>query len=161
MRALLVLLGLAWAGSAAAESSVARVAELLAAPQAPDGVVFEIMQWEDRSWDWAVPLLDRHVADLRARFPGLDVALVSHGAELFELTRAAGLAETAALRQLAELHRAGVRLHVCGEYASWKQLGQDDFLSFVDVAPSGSAQLADYVRLGFVPIRLESNHALD
>ncbi len=161
MKFVLLLLGLSWAGVSAAQSSLPRVAELLAAGEAPDGVVFEIMQWEDRSWDWAVPLLDRHVGELRARFPGLDVALVSHGAELFELTRAAGLDQTAALRQLAELQRAGLTIHVCGEYARWKQLGSDDFLPFVDVAPSGSAQLADYIRLGFVPVRLESPHAPD
>ena len=134
MRALALLLCLAWAGAGTAQPSTARVAELLAAPEAPDGVVFEIIQWEDRSWDWAVPLLGRHVSDLRTRFPGLDVALVSHGAELFDLTRAAGLAETDALRQLADLHRAGIAVHVCGEYARWKHLGQDDFLPFVDVA---------------------------
>ncbi len=161
MRFVLLVMGLSWAGVAAAQSSLSRVAELLAATDAPEGVVFEIMQWEDRSWDWAVPLLDRHVGELRARFPGLDMALVSHGAELFELTHAAGLDQTAALRQLAELQRAGIAIHICGEYARWKHLGADDFLSFVDVAPSGSAQLADYVRLGFVPIRLEPPHALD
>ncbi len=161
MRVLLLLLGLSWTGTCAAQPSAAQVAELLASSQPPEGVVFEIMQWDDRSWEWAAPLLGHHVTELRARFPGLDVALVSHGAELFELTRAAGLAETAALRQLADLNRAGVALHVCGEYARWKHLEQADFLPFVDVAASGSAQLADYVRLGFVPIRLEPPRAAD
>ena len=161
MRVCLLLLCLTWAGVGVAQPSSARVAELLAAPEAPDGVVFEIIQWEDHSWDWAAPLLGRHVDALRARFPGLDIALVSHGAELFDLTHDAGLAGTKALQRLAALRRAGVALHVCGEYAAWKHLDQDDFLPFVDVAASGSVQLADYIRLGFVSIRLESPDATD
>ena len=154
---------LAWAGltAAAAQDPAARVEALLAADRAPEGVVFEIMAWEDRSWDWAAPQLTTHVRDLRTRFPGLDIALVSHGAELFELTRDAGLAATPALRELADLHGAEVAIHVCGEYAQWKRLEQRDFLPFVDVAASGVAQIENYVALGFVRIPLEAPHAPD
>ena len=154
---------LSWAGltAAAAQDPAARVEALLASDHAPEGVLFEIMAWEDHSWDWAVPQLTTHVGNLRARFPGLDIVLVSHGAELFELTRDAGLAATPALRELADLHGAGVTIHVGGDYAQWKRLEQRDFLPFVDVAASGSAQIEDYVALGFVRITLEAPHAPD
>ncbi len=66
-----------------------------------------------------------------------------------------------AMRELARLSAEGVELHVCGEYASRQRLGPLDFLDFVEAAASGSAQLADYFRPGFAPIKLEPPHAID
>jgi len=76
----------------------AALQQLLLAPQAPDGVVFEIMAWEDGTWDWTAPRLRRYVDQLREKYPGLDIVLISQGAELFDLARRAGLQETPALR---------------------------------------------------------------
>ena len=139
----------------------AALENLFTARQPPEGVVFEIIAWQDHSWDWAAPRLRVYVDRLRARFPGLEMALISHGAELFELTRQAGLQRQPAILELARLAAEGLEIYVCGEYAAWKRLGQKDFLDFVDVAASGSAQLADYLELGFVHIRLEPPHATD
>ena len=142
-------------------ASSSPIDELLSAAQSPDGVVFEIMAWRDHSWDWAVPRLRDYITRLRARFPELEFALISHGAELFELTRAAELAERPAIRELARLGNEGLAVHVDGAFAQWKRLGQRDFLDFVDVSPSADAQLADYIKLGFTHIRLEAPDATD
>jgi intracellular sulfur oxidation DsrE/DsrF family protein len=139
----------------------ARLQQLLAAQQEPSGVVFEIMAWEDNSWDWAAPQLRSYVDQLRNQYPGLDIALISHGAELFDLTRQAAARDTPAIRQLADLSAEGVDFHVCGEYAQWKRLEQQDFLEFVDVAASGKAQLANYIGLGFEHIKLEPPDGID
>ncbi len=145
----------------AADFNNAQLAQLLAAKQAPDGVVFEIMAWENNSWDWAAPMLRSYVDQLHRKYPDLDIALISHGAELFDLARSAAMKDTPAIRQLASLSEEGVDIHVCGEYARRKRLGPQDFLEFVDVAVSGSAQLADYIKLGFEPIRLEPPYGTD
>ncbi len=134
---------------------------LLAEARMPDGVVFEIMTWEDRSWDWAAPMLRDHAGRLWRRFPGLDIALVSHGHELFDLALRNRDRHRTALEIIAGLHDQGVDIHIDGEYARWKRLGQKDFPVFIDVAESGSAQLEDYLKLGFVLIRLESPDATD
>lgn len=63
----------------------------------------------------------------------------------------------AGLCQLPE----GVGIHVCGEYARWKRPGSVDYLDFDDVTTSGSAQPADYARLGFVHIKPEAPHGID
>jgi len=136
----------------------AALQQLLLAPQAPDGVVFEIMAWEDRTWDWAAPRLRRYVDQLRENYPGLDIVLISQGAELFDLPRRAGLQETPALRQLAALGEEGVNIYISGDYAKWKRFGEKDF---VDVAESGSALLEDYIELGLVPIKLEPPDGTD
>lgn len=160
-RALLFCLLLGCAPLPAADSDNARLAQLLAAGQPPAGVVFEIIAWEDNTWDWAAPMLRAYADRLRARYPQLALALVSHGAELFDLARQSALRDEPAIRELGRLEAEGVEIHVCGEYAKWKRLGPQDFLDFVDVAASGSALLADYIELGFERIRLERPHATD
>ena len=144
-----------------ADSSNARLVQLLAAGQPPAGVVFEIVAWEDNTWDWAAPMLRDYANRLRDRYPQLALALVSHGAELFDLARQSDLQDDPAIRELGRLNAEGIDIHVCGEYAKWKRLGPQDFLDFVDVAASGSALLADYIELGFERIRLERPHATD
>ena len=145
----------------AGETAAATLDRLFAGSEAPDGVVFEIIAWQDNTWDWAAPLLRRHVERLRASYPRLQMALVSHGAELFDLSRHAGLRQQPAIRELARLSAEGLEIHVCGEYAARKRLGTRDFPDFVDVAASGSAQLADYIKLGYAHIRLEPEDAID
>ena len=48
-----------------------------------------------------------------------------------------------------------VVLHVCGTYAGWQGLADEDFPAYVDVAASGPAQINDYVALGYVKIIIE------
>lgn len=145
----------------AADFQNAALQQLLLARQAPDGVVFEITAWKDNSWDWAAPLLRRYVDQLREKYPGLDIVLISQGAELFDLARRAKLQETPALRQLARLSEEGVSIYISGDYAKWKRLGEKDFVDFVDVAESGGALLEDYIELGFEPIKLEPPDGID
>ncbi len=153
---------LLWFGATpAGDADAAQLDRLLAENHSPGGVVFEIITWEDHSWDWAAPRLQDYVGRLRARFPRLEFALVSHGAELFELTREAGHSRRASIELLARLSAAGMAVHVDGDYASWKRLGPQDFLDFVDVIPSAQAQLADYASLGFTRIRLEPPDGTD
>lgn len=146
---------------AAAEFRNTKLEQLLAGNQLPEGIVFEIMAWEDHSWDWAAPMLQVYVERLRNKYGQLDFALISHGAELFDLTHRAGLANRPSIRQLADLEAGGVEIYVDGEYARWKRLEQRDFLEFVEVTASASAQLAAYVELGYASIKLEPAHAVD
>lgn len=158
---LAICLLLAFAPLQAVDQVDTGLQRLLDGEQRPEGVVFEIIAWQDNSWDWAAPMLRAYVDRLRTKHSGLEIALISHGAELFELARSAGLQDKPAMRELARLSAEGVEIHVCGEYARWKRLGPADFLDFVDVAASGSAQLADYVRLGYAHIKLEPPHGID
>ncbi len=145
----------------AAETTSLQFEELLAAEGELDGVVFEVMAWQDNSWDWAAPMLQGYVNRLHRKYPDLDVALISQGAELFDLTLRAGLKDSPPLRQLASLNAAGLEIHIDGQYARWKRLGSRDFLDFVDVVESGDAQLADYIELGFEHVKLEPPDEVD
>ncbi len=129
---------------------------LIAADAEPDGVVFEIVTWEDNTWDWAAPMLSALTWQLRNKFPGLDIALVSHGNELFDLALNQENQSKVAMQTLQSLSDDNVDIHVCGNFAQYKHLGVNDFLPFVDVSPSGPSQINDYVRLGFTRILLEA-----
>jgi len=137
------------------------VARLLAANQEPDGIVFELMAWEDNTWDWASPMIEALTGQLRQKYPAIDIALVSHGAELFDLGLNQNNAEDPSVKLLESISNNNVGVHVCGNYASFKGMGVGDFLPFVDVVPSGPAQLEDYIKLGFEHIVLEKPNGAD
>ena len=125
------------------------VDQLLSRDEAPVGVVFEIIADED-GLDWAVPAINDHVRQLRARWPGLEVAVVSHGREQFALMASDAVAYPkvhAGVRELVEEH--AVPVHVCGTHAGWYGVQPEDFPAYVDVAPAGPAQINDYQALGF------------
>jgi len=68
-------------------SASGEVQALIDRAEAPEGVVFEIVSAQSRYLDWALPEAARLSMRLRDAFPGLDIAIVSHGTEQFALTR--------------------------------------------------------------------------
>ena len=124
---------------------------LLARPSAPAGVVFEVVDRDPRALEFALAWVKRAATRLKARFPELPMALVTHGQEMFALKDdARGM--NPAIHQLAEsLSRDdGIPVHVCETYAGTRGLGAEDFPSYVDVAPEGPAQIRNYEALDYV-----------
>lgn len=137
---------------AASEGPVER---LLARPEAPAGVVFEIVSGDDDLLTVLLPQLKRDIGRLRARFPDLPIAVVTHGSEQFALLarERERQAETHAL--VEELVRSEqVDVHVCGTHAAWEGHVPEDFPDYVDVSPAGPAQINDYLNLGYERILL-------
>ena len=135
-----------------------QVDRLIEAAEPPAGVVFEIIEGEVDALGWALPKVARLSERLRARFPDLSIAVVTHGREQF------GLLANEADGPLAQLHaeaRAlqgqGIGLHVCAVHASWDGNVPEDFPDYVDVAASAPAQINDYLKLGFELIRLDKH----
>ena len=156
MRRLLTTIALlaAWAAfSSAAPAN--EIDELLAAKDAPAGVVFEIVGAEAENLDELLAEVRTDITRLRARFPGLPVAIVSHGEEQFALTTDNRATEPE-LHAIAEEIVTGenVDLHVCGTHAGWYGVDPEDFPDYVDVAPAGPAQINDYRALDYVLITL-------
>jgi len=137
------------------------VEALIAADSEPEGVVFEIITWEDNSWEWAAPMLQTATRQLRDRYPGIDIVLISHGNELFDLALKNNHPLKPAMQILQSLSEEQVDFYVSGDYAKYKKLGTKDFLAFVDVSPSGATQLQDFINLGFSHIVLERPNAVN
>ena len=126
------------------------VEQLLARDTAPAGVVFEIVTGDSRSLDWAVPQIQQDMDRLRKKFPGLEIAVVSHGQEQFSLTKNADT-ENNSIQQATRslIQNKDVSLHVCGTYAEWHGVDPEDFPDYVDVAPAGPAQINLYKEIGY------------
>ena len=149
----LALLGLVSVAQAGASDEVER---LLKADEAPPGVVFEIVTGDRHALDRAIPKVRGHVERLRGRFPGLAIAVVSHGKEEFALTRdnrAANEAVHQGVQSLVE--DEDVPVHVCGTFASWYNVPAEAFPDYVDVAPAGPARIERYQDQGYLLITLD------
>lgn len=136
--------------AAAPDSDVDRV---LALDQAPPGVVFEVVSGDPNALNAVIPQVSRYAERLRARFPDLPVAVVTHGSEQFSLM-------TSEQDSYADLHaqvraltgEGDVDVNVCGNHASWRSKTAEDFPDYVEVASSASSKLDEYRTLGYIVI---------
>lgn len=135
--------------------SVDQVAAIVSNAEPPAGVVFEIVA-NKNGLRWAIPQVQGYVVQLRQRFPAIDIAVVSHGNELFALQRAkqGEFGEVhAQVKSLATMQN--VPVHVCETYAGWKGVSAEAFPDYVDVTPTGPAQINNYVSLGYIRVVVE------
>ena len=141
------------ATGALAAAPKGEVDRVLAMDAPPPGVVFEVVSWQEDALTAIVPEITRYAERLRARFPELPVAVVTHGSEQFSLM-------TSEQDSYSELHSqvralsgdGGVDVHVCGNHASWRDKGTEDFPDYVDVASSAASKMSEYRALGYVVI---------
>ena len=141
------------ASFASAESY--RIENILALPQAPTGVVIEIVTGSENSLNWALPQAKKHIKKLRAKFPEIEIAIVTHGNEQFALT-SANKKKFKKVHSLTEQlgKEDHVQLHVCGTFASWNNVSEEDFPEYVDVTAAGPATINDYIALGYLLLKL-------
>lgn len=152
---LLILSNLVFSQVTIAQSASEQTEKIISRQQAPTGVVFEIVTGAANSLKWALPQTQKLIKKLRARFPKLEIAVVTHGDEQFALKKSNNkkFKEVHSLtQQLVE--DENVPVHVCGTYASWKNVGEEEFLDYVDVTAAGPATINDYVALGYDLIKL-------
>ncbi len=132
------------------------VDRLLQSSEMPDGVVIEVVSWDPNAWQWAAPMIKQMRQQLNERFPGIDIAVVSHGGEQFQLTRAKLAKSPDLLAGLVELDDQGVDFHVCGTHSEWNNVAETEYVDLINVSPSGPAQINDYRNLGYELIVLRS-----
>lgn len=152
---LIVLIILLAASPTGAGGEADSVAALLAAEKAPAGVVFEVATGDEDALVEVLPRLKTDIERLRARFPDLPVAIVTHGKEQFALTRE-NRKNSPELHAITEelVTDKDVDVHVCGTHAGWFDILPEDFPDYVDVAAAGPAQINDYRALDYVLIVL-------
>ena len=132
-----------------------QVEEILSLKEAPAGIVFEIVTGESNSLEWALPETKNYIKELRTRFPELEIAIVTHGNEQFALQKS----KDKKYKKVHSLTKQlvtddNVPLHVCGTYAGWKGVTEEEFPDYVDVAAAGPATINDYISLGYILIKI-------
>ena len=149
LRALLLLL-FPWLLAGPAVANALTLEQLLERPAAPAGVVFEIVDRDPQALEFALPWVKQAAERLEERFPGVPMALVTHGNEMFALQDRDKEKNAALHRQVQSLKRdRNMPVHVCETYAGWKGVAPEAFPSYVDVAPSGPSQINNYIALDY------------
>ncbi len=131
------------------------IEQLLAQKDAPFGVVFEIVEGNDDALQWAIPAVNKYIRQLQERFPGIGLAVVSHGSEQFGLMKSQQKENTAVHTAVQSLVASDVPVHVCGTHASWRGKTADDFPDYVDVTPAGPTEIRNYEAMGYVLIEIK------
>ena len=128
---------------------------MLAYSEAPEGVVFEIVEADETALDLLLPEVLDAISRIRAVFPETEFAVVSHGREEFAL-QTRYQQDNAEVHQLArELVADDVPVHVCETHAGWYGVTAEDFPDYVDVAPTGPGQINLYLELGYELVVIE------
>ena len=138
-----------------AENATQEVEQILTLKQAPAGIVFEIVTGSSNSLQWALPKTQKLIKKLHARFPKLDIAIVTHGDEQFALQKSNNKKFNKVHSLTQQLvQKNNIQLHVCGTYAGWKGVEEEEFPDYVDVAAAGPATINDYLSLGYILIKI-------
>ena len=138
-----------------ASSANEQIDDILSQDDAPAGIVFEIVTGSSNSLEWALPQTQKLIKKIRKRFPKLEVAIVTHGNEQFALT-SNNNKKYKKVHSLTQqlVQQDNVPLHVCGTYAGWKGVSEEEFPEYVDVAAAGPATINDYKSLGYILIKI-------
>ena len=133
----------------------ADIDRLLASKTAPYGVVFEVVEGDESALSWVLPRIERHSKRLRAKFPEVKIAVVTHGTEQFGLTQSfTGAKAKKISRKALQMSSAGTELHVCGGHAAARDVPASAFPAHVNVAASGPQQVRKLVSEGYVLVQI-------
>lgn len=135
-------------GSASANPDA--ISSLLLKDDPPAGVVFEVVQGDPDGLNWAIPKIRGYIKQLRARFPDIPVAVISHGQEQFSLLQENSRAneETHALAK-AFLAEEELPIQVCGNHAGMYGHRPDDYPDYVEVVDAAPRQVRRYRDEGY------------
>ena len=131
------------------------IAQILTKSETPDGVVFELI---GRNGDYLTKSLEKiqdYKKQLQAKFPKLDIAVVSHGSEQFSLTSDNAIKFKKAHSSVKRLVASDVPVYICETHASWRDVTAEDFPDYINVASQGPAQIKQYQELGYTLVVID------
>jgi len=151
----LLLLFAASFNVAVAGSDHEAVQQILADNKAPAGVVFEIAVADADALQWAIPRIRQYSEQLRNKYQGLELAVVTHGREQFALQKDNADEYEEVHKEVEQMSRSGkIPVHICQTFASWNGVDAEDFPSYVTVSATGPQQVNDYLELGYVLVEI-------
>lgn len=122
----------------------------------PAGVAFHVMDHDTEAYEWVLPRLDKYIEIIRDKWPGLPMAVVSHGDEIFSLTKANEAKYSEFHRRIRDLvQKDRINFQVCGAFAALSGVDESEFADFIEVVPSAPTQISDYRFMGYRVIHLD------
>jgi intracellular sulfur oxidation DsrE/DsrF family protein len=129
---------------------------LLKKVQPDDGVVIEIIDWSS-NWNNLITLVKPIVDQLKQVSESIDIVIVSHGSEQFELTKKnlsleskksnTFLTPLSQLEILANTNK--ITISVCGAHSRMQSFDNDKYAPFIKITDSGPALINDYLNLDY------------
>jgi intracellular sulfur oxidation DsrE/DsrF family protein len=131
------------------------VSMLLELNDPPAGVLFEVAAADPEALNWAIPKIREHISTLRSRFPGIEVAVISHGHEQFSLLdeNSTGYGDTHTLAKDL-LATENIPVQVCGNHAGMYGHKPDAYPEYVTVVDAAPKQIKRYKDLGYVVVAI-------
>ena len=127
------------------------ITEILNKNEAPDGVVFELIGSENSQYlPNALSKVETYKTQLKKKFPSIEIAVVAHGAEQFELTKNKANKEKKSHDLVKRITLDDVPVHICETHASWRGVEAADFPDYITVSAQGPIQIKQYQELGYL-----------
>lgn len=131
------------------------IAQILTKSETPDGVVFEVIGSDGDYLTSALDKIQDYKKQLQAKFPKLDIAVVSHGSEQFALTSDNAKKFKKAHNSVKRLVASDVPVYICETHASWRDVTAEEFPEYISVASQGPAQIKQYQELGYTLVVID------
>lgn len=126
------------------------VRELISNSSDVDGIVFEVLEFEARTWDWASDMIEKSSLLLKEYDSEIDIVVVSHGMDQFQLTKKAKILQEQSISLLENMVKNNtLSVSVCGAHSNMYGISEAAYISRVDVVDSGPATINDYRNLGY------------
>ena len=116
-----------------AASDKQEIDRILALEKAPIGVLFELIGREnDKYLPAGLKKIEAYKIQLKKKFPSIKVAVVTHGAEQFELTKDNAKKQSKTHNIVKRITAENVPVHVCsnGEKRGQREKGSVPFILF-------------------------------
>jgi len=131
------------------------IEDLLKQDERPAGVVIEITSGDPLYLKKIIKELQGDITKLQTKFKDLPVAIVSHARESLLLATKETKKHKGFENQIKTLASDNnTTVHVCGTYASWFNVSEEEFPDYINVSPAGPVQVDDYTDMGYILIEL-------
>ena len=137
-------------------SDKADINKILAMKSAPDGVVFELIGSENSKYlPNALTKIEAYRDQLKKKFPAIEIAVVAHGSEQFELTKQSAKKEKKTHSLVKRITNDDIPVHICETHASWRGVEAQDFPEYITVSAQGPVQIKQYQELGYLLVVID------
>ena len=132
------------------------IEKILNLPNAPDGVVFELIGSENSQYlPNALSKVEAYKVQLKKKYPDIEIAVVAHGSEQFELTKSNAKREKKSHDLVKRITLDDVPVHICETHANWRGVEAEDFPDYITVSSQGPIQIRQYQELGYLLVVID------
>lgn len=140
---------------AVAASDKQEVDKILASETSPVGVVFELIGRENGKYlPDSLMKIEVYKTQLSKKFPNIKFAVVTHGAEQFELSIANATEHSQTHDIVKRITAQDVPVHVCSNHASWRDMTEKDFPDYVLALSGAGSQMTEYEDQGYTRVTI-------